>query len=485
MALGPRLDLRQSQSLVMTPQLQQAIKLLALSNLELETYLAEALEGNPLLDTASGDSVGGGDDEPAGDAPAAEAASLEADQALSADGGSENDLDVDLVAESFHHDSASDNVGLSGGGEDIDFDSFAEHDGTLHDHLLAQVGERFGGIEAIVAAQLVALIDEAGYLRADLAELAAQLGVPLALVEEILAGIHCFDPSGVGARDLAECIAIQAREADRYDPAMATMIAHLDLVAKGAFPQLKRICGVDDEDLADMIRELRGYDPRPGLKFGGEGALAVVPDLYIRQTAKGWAVEINNGTLPRLLVNRRYYTELAQGAAAKSKAWLSEQLAGANWLVRALDQRQRTIVKVASEIVKQQEGFFLNGVAHMRPLTLRQVAEAIGMHESTVSRVTSNKYLSCARGLFELKYFFSSGISATEGDGAVSAEAVKSRIRAMIEAEDAKAILSDETIAQKLSAEGHDIARRTVVKYREAMGYGSSVQRRRQKALAG
>jgi len=484
MALGPRLDLRQSQSLVMTPQLQQAIKLLALSNLELEAYLAEALEGNPLLDTASPDSEGGGGDEVGGDAPAAEAASLEADQALSANGGSENDLDVDLT-ESFHHDSASDNVGLSGAGEDIDFDSFAEHEGTLHDYLLAQVGERFGGIEAIVAGQLVALIDETGYLRADLAELAAQLGVPLALVEAVLAGIQCFDPSGVGARDLAECIAIQAREADRYDPAMATMIAHLDLVAKGAFPQLKRICGVDEEDLADMIRELRGYDPRPGLRFGGDGAPAVVPDLYIRQTAKGWAVEINSGTLPRLLVNRRYYTELAQGAAAKSKAWLSEQLAGANWLVRALDQRQRTIVKVASEIVKQQEGFFLNGVAHMRPLTLRQVAEAIGMHESTVSRVTSNKYLSCARGLFELKYFFSSGISATEGDGAVSAEAVKSRIKAMIEGEDAKAILSDETIAQRLSTEGHDIARRTVVKYREAMGYGSSVQRRRQKALAG
>ena len=488
MALGPRLDLRQSQSLVMTPQLQQAIKLLALSNLELEAYLAEALEGNPLLDTASADSDGSAGDPdltPGGDAPAAEAASLDADQALSADGGTANDLDVDLAADSFHHDSASDNVGLSGSGEDIDFDSFAEHEGTLHDHLLAQVGERFSGIEAIVAGQLVALIDEAGYLRADLAELAAQLGVPLGLLEEVLAGIQCFDPSGVGGRDLAECIAIQAREADRYDPAMATMIAHLDLVAKGAFPQLKRICGVDDEDLADMIRELRGYDPRPGLKFGGEGAPAVVPDLYIRQTAKGWAVEINSGTLPRLLVNRRYYTELAQGAAAKSKAWLSEQLAGANWLVRALDQRQRTIVKVASAIVKQQEGFFLHGVAHMRPLTLRQVAEDIGMHESTVSRVTSNKYLSCARGLFELKYFFSSGISATGGDGAVSAEAVKSRIKAMIEAEDAKAILSDETIAQKLSAEGHDIARRTVVKYREAMGYGSSVQRRRQKALAG
>lgn len=488
MALGPRLDLRQSQSLVMTPQLQQAIKLLALSNLELEAYLAEALEGNPLLDASSADSDGSsGDPEftPGGEAPTAEAASLDADQALAADGGTANDLDIDLAADSFHHDSASDNVGLSGSGEDIDFDSFAEHDGTLHDHLLAQVGETFNGIEAIIAGQLVAMIDETGYLRADLAELAAQLGVPLALLEEVLAGIQCFDPSGVGGRDLAECIAIQAREADRYDPAMATMIAHLDLVAKGAFPQLKRICGVDDEDLADMIRELRNYDPKPGLKFGGEGAQAVVPDIYIRRTAKGWAVEINSGTLPRLLVNRRYYTELTKGAAAKSKAWLSEQLAGANWLVRALDQRQRTIIKVASEIVKQQEGFFLHGVAHMRPLTLRQVAEEIGMHESTVSRVTSNKYLSCPRGLFELKYFFSSGISDVAGDGAVSAEAVKSRIKAMIEAEDGKAILSDETIAQKLSAEGHDIARRTVVKYREAMGYGSSVQRRRQKALAG
>ncbi|WP_422059465.1 RNA polymerase factor sigma-54 [Sphingopyxis sp.] len=486
MALGPRLDLRQSQSLVMTPQLQQAIKLLALSNLELEAYLAEALEGNPLLDAAPGDGDGSGGDEPGDEAPiAAASGETDTDHALSSDAGTADDLDVDFGEERFHHDSASDSVGLSGDSEGIDFDSFAEHEGTLHDHLLAQVGERFSGIEAIVAGQLVALIDETGYLRADLGEVAAQLGVALALIEQVLAGVQLFDPSGVGARDLAECIAIQAREADRYDPAMATMIAHLDLVAKGAFPQLKRICGVDDEDLADMIRELRSYDPKPGLKFGSDGAQTVVPDLYIRQTAKGWVVEINSGTLPRLLVNRRYYTELAQGAAAKSKAWLSEQLAGANWLVRALDQRQRTIVKVASAIVKQQEGFFLHGVAHMRPLTLRQVAEEIGMHESTVSRVTSNKYLSCARGLFELKYFFSSGISATEGDGAVSAEAVKSRIKAMIEAEDAKAILSDETIAQKLSAEGHDIARRTVVKYREAMGYGSSVQRRRQKALAG
>ncbi len=468
----------------MTPQLQQAIKLLALSNLELESYLAEALEGNPLLDTAPADE-GGGADEPADEVPAPATEAPETDAALASDAGTADDLDVDFAEERFHHDSASDSVGLSGSGDDIDFDSFAEGAATLHEHLLAQVGERFSGLEAMVAEQIVALIDETGYLRADLAELAQRLGVPLALVASVLEGVQTFDPSGVGARDLAECIAIQAREADRYDPAMECMIAHLDLVAKGAFPQLKRICGVDDEDLADMIRELRGYDPKPGLRFGGSPPQAVVPDLHIRRTAEGWAVEVNSGTLPRLLINRRYYNELAAGAAAKSKAWLSEQLAGANWLVRALDQRQRTIVKVASEIVKQQEGFFLHGVAHMRPLTLRQVAEAIGMHESTVSRVTSNKYLSCARGLFELKYFFSSGISATAGDGAVSAEAVKSRIKALIDAEEPGAILSDDAIAKKLAGEGHDIARRTVVKYREAMGFGSSVQRRRQKALAG
>jgi RNA polymerase sigma-54 factor len=483
MALGPRLDLRQSQSLVMTPQLQQAIKLLALSNLELESYLAEALEANPLLDAAPADSEGPAEE--AGEAPIADAPPSDTAEALASDAGTADDLDVDFAEERFHHDSASDGVSGSGDGEGIDFDSFAGAEESLYDHLLAQVGEHFGGVEAMVAEQIVALIDEAGYLRADLADLAHRLGVPLALVEAVLGVVQGFDPSGVGARDLAECIAIQAREADRYDPAMATMVAHLDLVAKGAFPQLRRICGVDDEDLADMIRELRGYDPKPGLRFGGTTAQAVVPDIYVRRTAEGWAVEVNSGTLPRLLVNRRYHAELAKGAGAKNRAWLSEQLAGANWLVRALDQRQRTIVKVASEIVKQQEGFFLHGVAHMRPLTLRQVAEEIGMHESTVSRVTSNKYLSCARGLFELKYFFSSGIAATAGDGAVSAEAVKSRIKALIDAEDAKAILSDEAIAQKLAAEGHDIARRTVVKYREAMGYGSSVQRRRQKALAG
>ena len=267
---------------------------------------------------------------------------------------------------------------------------------------------------------------------------------------------------------------------------MAALIDNLDLVARGDMGRLRKICRVDDEDLADMIRELRDYDPKPGCRFGGEPSQAVVPDLFVARRGQGWGIEINAATLPRVLVNRAYYVELSGGKQDKtSKAWLSDMLASANWLVKALDQRQRTIIKVASEIVKQQEAFFLHGVAHLRPLTLARVADAIEMHESTVSRVTSNKYLSCARGLFELKYFFTSAIQSADGGDAVSAEAVKAAIRTLILAEDPKKILSDDTLVDLLNAKGFDIARRTVAKYREAIGFGSSVQRRRQKALQG
>jgi len=367
-----------------------------------------------------------------------------------------------------------------------DFDSFAAPDASLQEHLMDQARAALSGMDLLIASQLIGQIDEAGYLEANLLATAHGLGVPLQDVERVLGVIHGFDPTGVGARSLSECLALQAKEADRHDPCMARLLANLDLLAKGALPQLRRICGVDEEDMADMIAELRGYDPKPGLRFSGASAAPVTPDLFIRPTNDGWAIEINSATLPRVLVNRSYYVELASGPQDKnSKAWLADCLASANWLVKALDQRQKTIIKVASEILRQQEEFFHKGVAHLKPLTLKAVADAIGMHESTVSRVTSNKYLSCPRGLYELKYFFSSGVSAASGDGAVSAEAVKSHIKALISAEDPQAILSDDTLVDLLRAKGMDIARRTVAKYREAMGIGSSVQRRRQKALKG
>jgi len=496
MSLAPRLDLRQSQSLVMTPQLQQAIRLLALSNLEVETFIAEEIERNPLLDASAPDDDGPVIEREAPEAMGDEPAS--ADALLNGESGGEAALDVDFAAESFHHDSAADqagmdgSLGLNGGssggmGEDgPDLDAFADTSLSLADHLLHQAGEVLSGGDLFVAQHLIDLIDEAGYLTTPLLEVATRLGAPLAHVEAVLKTIQTFDPTGVGARDLAECLALQAREADRYDPCMARLIDNLDLVARGDLSRLKRICDVDDEDLADMIRELRNYDPKPGCRFGGEVTQAVTPDLFVARSKAGWAIEINASTLPKLLVNRSYYVELSAGPQNKaSKAWLSDMLASANWLVKALDQRQRTIIKVASEIVKQQEAFFLHGVAHLKPMTLKQVADAIEMHESTVSRVTSNKYLSCARGLFELKYFFTSAIQAADGGDAVSAEAVKAAIRALIGAEDPKAILSDDTLVEMLNEKGFGIARRTVAKYREAMGIGSSVQRRRQKALEG
>ncbi|MEG3182028.1 RNA polymerase factor sigma-54 [Sphingomonas sp. LT1P40] len=496
MSLAPRLDLRQSQSLVMTPQLQQAIKLLALSNLEIETFIAEELEKNPLLDSLGGEDERGGADiaEPERDAPVESGELLDSSAATG-----EGALDIASAGENLHQDSASDSIGgLDGGlgmagtgaggmGEDgPDFDSFASADLSLADHLTAQAGASVAGADLFIAQHLIDQIDEAGYLTASLLDMATRLGVPLARVEAVLAIIQTFDPTGVGARDLAECLALQAKEADRYDPCMAALIANLDLLARGELGRLKRICGVDDEDMADMIRELRAYDPKPGCRYGGDPVPAVTPDVFVAQRGNSWAVELNSATLPRVLVNRSYYAEVSAGPQDKSsKAWLSDMLASANWLVKALDQRQRTIIKVSSEIVKQQEAFFRKGVSHLKPLTLRQIADAIEMHESTVSRVTSNKYLSCARGLFELKYFFTSAIQSTEGGDAVSAEAVKSAIRALIQAEDAKKILSDDTLVELLNAKGFDIARRTVAKYREAMGIGSSVQRRRQKALEG
>lgn len=498
MSLAPRLDLRQSQSLVMTPQLQQAIRLLALSNLEIETFIAEELEKNPLLETAAPDEEPG-DDAPEPSAPAHDEPAS-ADQLLTEGAASgEAPLDVDLADETFHHDSPADaaggldgmlgldGAGAAGGSEDgPDFNAMADHAESLADHLLAQAGMAVAGADMFIAAHLIDQIDEAGYLRVPLGDVAQRLGVSLARVEAVLAIIQTFDPTGVGARDLAECLALQAREADRYDPCMARLIDNLDLLARGELARLKRMCGVDDEDMADMIRELRGYDPKPGCRFGGEAAQPVVPDIIVARRGAGWAIELNAATLPRLLVNRRYYTELASGPQNKaSKAWLTDCLASANWLVKALDQRQRTIIRVATEIVKQQEGFFRHGVAHLKPMTLRQIADVVELHESTISRVTSNKYLTCERGLFELKYFFTSAIQAADGGDAVSAEAVKNAIRGMIAAEDPKAILSDDTLVDMLKDKGFDIARRTVAKYREAMGIGSSVQRRRQKALEG
>jgi RNA polymerase sigma-54 factor len=495
MAIGPRLDLRQTQSLVMTPQLQQAIKLLAASNLEIETFISDALEANPLLDT-------GGPADP-GEPERIEIAAPQGEQAtadqLMLAGGGEGDAPLDLssvdrdwdtgdgAAPSREAEWGAAAAGAMGDGEMPDWEQLRAADITLAEHLEGQVGALCSDPQtAFIARAIIGLLEDTGYLTLPLDEVAHDLGVDIFEAKAGLRLVQSLDPSGVGARNLAECIAIQAREADRYDPCMKALIDNLDLVARGEVERLKRLCRVDDEDFADMLRELRSYNPRPGLAFAASEASAVVPDILVTaNAAAGWDIALNEDTLPKLIVNRGYFLELNAGATNReSQAWLKEKLADAHWLIRALDQRQKTILKTAAAIVKQQDGFFRCGVAELRPLTLREVAQQIGMHESTVSRVTSNKYLWCERGTFELKYFFTSGVASADGEGASSA-AIKARIRALINAEGPKTILSDQQLAELLQNEGFDLARRTVAKYREAIGLGSSAERRRAKKLAG
>jgi len=498
MALAAKLQLRQSQSLVMTPQLMQSIRLLQMTHVELERFVEEEIERNPLLDRAeareeaprTGEEAEASNDDWAGveQGWSAETMSQVLDASLENvfpdDPGTADRIGPDLSAQW----KSAGSHGLAGGGDDFDMEATFAAAVTLRDHIAGQIAFAFADPAGrMIAGNLADALDEAGYLRDDPAEIAAQLGVDEEAVLSTLATCQSFEPVGLFARDLAECLALQLARRDRLDPAMRTLVGNLDLLARRDFQALKKLCGVDEEDLIDMMAEIRGLDPRPGAAFAGNGAAdAIVPDVEVRPASDGsWAVELNSDALPRVLVDQAYFARVSARIKDQAeKDFLSECLQNANWLTRSLDQRARTILKVASEIVRQQDSFLLHGVRHLRPLNLRTVAEAIGMHESTVSRVTANKYMLTPRGVFELRYFFTTAIaSADEGD-AHSAEAVRDRIRQLVDEEPAE-VLSDDAIVDILRREGIDIARRTVAKYRESMNIPSSVQRRREKrALA-
>ncbi|MCT8973276.1 RNA polymerase factor sigma-54 [Microbaculum marinisediminis] len=528
MALFPKLELRQSQSLVMTPQLMQAIKLLQMSNVDLTAYVEAELERNPLLERTgdTGEDRGGedggqedrgGDFDPAGDSEAVPGDLVEVTRgedvaaisdSLDTDFDNVYDAETPTTGPAASRDAGGDASGESGGntGGDIggapggwstvrgdrrsgdgegDFlEQTVAGEASLHDHLADQLAMAVSDpTRRLIGRHLIDLVDENGYLSEPPAETAERLGVPLADIEAVLATLQTFDPPGVCARDLADCLAIQLRERDRYDPAMQALVENLELLARRDLAALRKVCGVDDEDLIDMIAEIRRLDPKPGQAFGSEPVQPVVPDVFVRPRPDGtWHVELNSDTLPRVLLDQSYYATVSGGARSDTdRAYLSDCLQQANWLIRSLDQRARTILKVATEIIRQQDAFLAKGVRYLRPLNLRTVADAIQMHESTVSRVTANKFMATPRGIFELKYFFTAAIAATEGGEAHSAEAVRHRIKDLIDAEAADAILSDDAIVGILRGQGIDIARRTVAKYREWLKIPSSVQRRREK----
>ena len=490
MALVPKLELRQGQQLVMTPQLQQAIRLLQLSNVELCSFVEAEVERNPLLER---DEVGpepdpatalksfqdqgeAGADWGPGEAPSpgANAAREEGEP----NGASANGADHDVTGWG----SLRPRTHNSFGGEEANLEDYVAAGLSLADYLTEQLHVVITDpAERLIGAHLIHALDETGYLRLDLDDLADKLGASTGLITKVLDVLQGFDPPGVFARDLAECLALQLKDQNRYDPQIAKLLDNLALLGGHNLAALKRAIGVDAEELADMIAEIKRLNPKPGLQFGTVQIQPVLPDVIVRPARDGsWVVELNNDTLPRVLVNRTYYTTVSKCAhSERDRGYLLECLQSANWLVKSLDQRARTILRVAEEIVRQQDGFLTYGIEHLKPLNLKTVADAISMHESTVSRVTSNKYMSTPRGVFELKYFFTSAIASADGDEAHSSEAVRHRIRQLIEAETASAVLSDDKIVEQLKRDGIDIARRTVAKYREALRIPSSVQRRR------
>jgi len=503
MALSQRLELRQSHALVMTPQLLQAIKLLQLSNLDLAAYVESELERNPLLERAN-DGDGGVSQErldgasPGEAAPAAwtdgAAASVEAKKERprpDLDDGAA--ADTDAAASRTNADASGGHSDWTAAGSprrddgEYNLEAFASEQPTLAEHLAQQLTLAISDpVRRMIGRYLIDLVDEAGYITEDLADVTEKLAAPLSEIEAVLRIMQSFDPPGVCARNLAECLSVQLEERDRFDPAMQALVRHLDLLARRDFAALRKLCGVGEEDLADMIVEIRQLNPKPGLAFGTTLVQPIVPDVFVRKGPDGgFLVELNSDTLPKVLVNQTYYAQITDTAKSeKDKNYVADCLQSATWLVRALDQRAKTILKVSAEIVRQQDAFFAHGVAHLRPLNLRTIADAIEMHESTVSRVTANKYMATSRGIFELKYFFTSAIAAAGGGEAHSAEAVRHRIKQLIEAESAENVLSDDTIVEKLRESGIAIARRTVAKYREAMRIPSSVQRRRDKQPA-
>ncbi len=511
MAINQRLDLKQGQTLTMTPQLQQAIKLLQMSNLELAEFVEAELEKNPLLERD--DSMSS--EKPQDDTPAAVESSGDAEAIGPQPEGSSNEQGDVGAVEERGLDTDFDNV-FTGGGmaeqeggydafatnsfaaagkggnlkfddTDFSFENTLAKEATLRDYLEEQISLDFtDNKDRAIAMLMLDYLDESGYFRTDTAQLAERLGTAKERVDGILEKLQHLDPAGLFARNLSECLALQLREQDRLDPAMQKMLENLDLLATHDIKKLKALCGVDEGDLKEMISEIKSLNPKPALEFEHFVSQTVIPDVLMKPLPKskggGWAVELNNDTLPRVLVNKRYYAEISNSAKQKKdKEYISEQLNTANWLIKALDQRAETILKTASEIILQQEAFFNYGVEFLKPLVLKDIAAVIGMHESTVSRVTTNKYIGTPRGVFELKYFFSSGVSSADGNVEFSSEAVKARIKTLIDAELPAAILSDDDLVDGLKKEGIDIARRTVAKYREAMKIPSSVQRRRLK----
>ena len=484
MALEIRQQLKLSQQLVMTPQLQQAIKLLQLSRMELLDVVRAELEENPVLEEGQEspeEQAELGELEREIEAEAITATGNEELHEVAGDRESFGDIDWHTYLESYSlGGTTADNF------EDDDerpsYENLLTRKPSLQDHLLWQLKlSTLEGRDRLIADEIIGNLDEDGYLRASLEEIATQTHSPADRVEKVLRAVQDFDPPGIAARTLQECLLRQIEQLGMQGTLVETLLLrHVDDLENRRYPQIARALQVSVEEVLAAAKLISGLDPRPGSQYGQDDVHYIIPDIFVYKIGDDYVVVLNDEGLPNLRINSFYRSALSGAVAVDAKAgeYIQEKLRGALWLIKSIHQRQRTIYKVTKSIVKFQRDFFDRGVEYLKPLVLRDVAEDIEMHESTVSRVTTNKYVQTPQGLFELKYFFNSGINTTEGDS-IASESVKSKIRDIIAGENPRKPHSDQKIVELLRRQGIDIARRTVTKYREMLNLGSSTQRRR------
>ena len=496
MGLEIKQSLRLSQQLVMTPQLQQAIKLLQLSRMELVDTINQELMENPMLEAteeADAEPVPGEESEAveaAADKPdneAGEGSSSDSDSEAAESGLEEvavheeakEEFDWENYLEEYSSAPAPSESSIREDRDTPSYDNLLTRSASLREHLLWQL--RLAPVsedEMTLGAHIIGNLNPDGYLKSSLEEMAQAAGAQPQQLERVLGLIQQFDPLGVAARDLRECLIIQATELyPGHDLVHDILESHLPDLERRNFQVIAKKLGVSMDDVAEAIDVIRRLDPKPGRTVSEEEPRYITPDIYVHKLDGEYVIVLNEDGLPKLKVNSFYKEALGAGAAPEARDYVQNKLRGALWLIRSIHQRQRTIYKVTESIVKHQRDFLDRGIAFLKPMVLRDVAEDVSMHESTISRVTTNKYVHTPQGVFELKFFFNSGINRMEG-GAVASEAVKDRIRQFIAAENQQKPYSDQHIADMLAKENIDIARRTVAKYRELLGILPSSRRR-------
>ncbi|MCP8463757.1 RNA polymerase factor sigma-54 [Pseudomonas sp. ZM23] len=498
--MKPSLVLKMGQQLTMTPQLQQAIRLLQLSTLDLQQEIQEALESNPMLerqeegdDYDNSDPLADGDDSPPSSASGNSQDSYQESTAPNADSLDEdqwaeripNELPVDTAWEDIYQTSASSLP--SNDDDEWDFTSRTSAGESLQSHLLWQLNlAPMSDTDRLIALSIIDGINDDGYLEESLDDIISsldpELGVEMDEVEVVLRRVQQLEPAGVGARNLRECLLLQLRQmpANTYLLAEALKLVsdHLDLLGSRDYSQLMRRMKLKEDELRETIELIQSLHPRPGSQIESGEAEYVVPDVIVRKHNERWLVELNQEAVPRLRVNSQYAGLVRRADSSADNTFMRNQLQEARWFIKSLQSRNETLMKVATQIVEHQRGFLEYGEEAMKPLVLHDIAEAVGMHESTISRVTTQKFMHTPRGIFELKYFFSSHVSTSEG-GECSSTAIRAIIKKLVAAESPKKPLSDSKIAGLLEAQGIQVARRTVAKYRESLGIAPSSERKR------